>query len=115
MASPGSGSVCAGSSNRVPMCAGRQLVPWQSHPQGAPGSYGHCLAQHLVPKAGGQAVGGEHIHLHAQQLLQFKPDRANVYQRGLGRGLHQQVDVAISRVVPMQRRAKHPHAAHAVA
>ena len=44
----------------------------------APGSHGHCLAQHLVPKAGGQAVGGEHIHLHAQQLLQFIPDRANV-------------------------------------
>ena len=33
MASPDSGSVCAGSSERVPMCAGRQLVPWQSHPQ----------------------------------------------------------------------------------
>ena len=33
MASPGSAPVCAGSSNRVPMCAGRQLVPWQSHPQ----------------------------------------------------------------------------------
>ena len=33
MVSPGPGSVCAGSSNRVPMCAGRQLVPWQSHPQ----------------------------------------------------------------------------------
>ena len=33
MASPGSAPVCAGSSNREPMCAGRQLVPWQSHPQ----------------------------------------------------------------------------------
>lgn len=33
MASPDSGSVCAGSCKRALMCAGRQLVPWQSHPQ----------------------------------------------------------------------------------
>lgn len=71
--------------------------------------------QHLVAKAWGQAVGREHIHLHAQQLLQFKPDRANVHQRGLRAGLYQKVKVAVGRVVPMQRRAKHPHAANAVA
>ena len=88
MASPGSAPVCAGSSNRVPMCAGRQLVPWQSHPQRVRPAHTAIASRNLVPKGGGQAVGREHIHLHAQQLLQFKPDRANVHQRGLRGGLH---------------------------
>lgn len=35
--------------------------------------------------------------------------------RGLRGGLHQQVEVTVGCVVPMQRRPKHPHAAHAVA
>ena len=115
MASPGSAPVCAGSSNRVPMCAGRHLVPWQSRPQRVCPADTAIASRNLVPKGGGQAVGREHIHLHAQQLLQFKPDRANVHQRGLRGGLHQQVEIAVGRVIPMQRRAKHPHAAHAVA
>ena len=115
MASPGSAPVCAGSSNRVPMCAGRQLVPWQSHPQRVRPAHTAIASRNLVPKGGGQAVGREHIHLHAQQLLQFKPDRANVHQRGLRGGLHQQIEVAVGRVVSMQRRAKHPHTADAVA
>jgi hypothetical protein len=37
-------------------------TPWN-----AGGSYGQSLAQHLVPKAGRQAIGREYVHIHAQQ------------------------------------------------
>ena len=75
----------------------------------------HGVTQHLVSELLWQAVRREHIYFHTQEILEFEANGSDVHQRGLRRGLYQQIKVAANRIVATDGRAEHPYSAHAMA
>jgi hypothetical protein len=61
------------------------------------------LFQYLSAKHVGEGIRREDFDVQAQQLLQFKADGADVEQRRLGRGLHQQIQVTAFNVLAQRR------------
>ena len=105
MASPGSGSVCAGSSKRMLMCAGRLLVLWQSHSQRVRPAHTAIASRNTWSrKAAGRLLG--------VSTSTSMPSNCFSSNRIAPMSI---IEVAVGRVVSMQRRAKHPHTADAVA
>jgi len=67
-------------------------------------SYRPRFGQHSGADMVGQRAGREDVHGHAQQLPQFAADRADIEQRRLGGRIDQQIQIALVRVIAMQRR-----------
>ena len=69
-------------------------------------SYRLGFSQHQIAELDGQVAWRHQIYSHAQQLLQFVLQAAQVKQRGARQSIYQQVEVTVFPVVAMQRRTE---------